>query len=65
MPPIPPSLFAAPGVVAHGAADGFDILPPWLLGGFDLFVGQAVPILRARGLFRITSLPSPKPKENM
>ncbi|MET7296154.1 hypothetical protein ABZS79_29170 [Streptomyces griseoloalbus] len=37
----------------------------WPRDGFDLFVGQAVRILRARGLFGITSLPSPKPKENM
>ncbi|WP_431987615.1 LLM class flavin-dependent oxidoreductase [Streptomyces parvulus] len=36
----------------HGAADGFNVMPPWLPGGFDLFADQVVPILRARGLFR-------------
>jgi FMN-dependent oxidoreductase (nitrilotriacetate monooxygenase family) len=36
----------------HGAADGFNIMPPWLPGGFDLFADHVVPILRARGLFR-------------
>ncbi|MEU9593359.1 LLM class flavin-dependent oxidoreductase [Streptomyces sp. NPDC048193] len=36
----------------HGAADGFNIMPPWLPGGFDLFADQVVPVLRARGLFR-------------
>ena len=36
----------------QGAADGFNIMPPWLTGGFDVFVEQVVPILRERGLFR-------------
>jgi FMN-dependent oxidoreductase (nitrilotriacetate monooxygenase family) len=36
----------------HGAADGFNVMPPWLSGGFDLFAEQVVPILRERGLFR-------------
>jgi FMN-dependent oxidoreductase (nitrilotriacetate monooxygenase family) len=36
----------------HGAADGFNVMPPWLSGGFDLFADQVVPILRERGLFR-------------
>ncbi|OAH12552.1 LLM class flavin-dependent oxidoreductase [Streptomyces jeddahensis] len=36
----------------HGAADGFNIMPPWLPGGFDLFADHVVPILRERGLFR-------------
>ncbi|MDQ1006138.1 FMN-dependent oxidoreductase (nitrilotriacetate monooxygenase family) [Streptomyces sp. V4I23] len=36
----------------HGAADGFNIMPPWLPGGFDLFAEHVVPILRERGLFR-------------
>ncbi|NBE56179.1 LLM class flavin-dependent oxidoreductase [Streptomyces boluensis] len=36
----------------HGAADGFNIMPPWLPGGFDTFADEVVPILRARGLFR-------------
>ena len=35
-----------------GAADGFNVMPPWLTGGFDAFVEQVVPILRKRGLFR-------------
>jgi FMN-dependent oxidoreductase (nitrilotriacetate monooxygenase family) len=36
----------------QGAADGFNIMPPWLPGGFDAFAGQVVPLLRRRGLFR-------------
>ncbi|MGP3970643.1 LLM class flavin-dependent oxidoreductase [Streptomyces sp. 6N223] len=36
----------------NGAADGFNIMPPWLTGGFDLFADHVVPILRRRGLFR-------------
>lgn len=36
----------------RGAADGFNIMPPWLHGGFDVFVEQVLPILRSRGLFR-------------
>lgn len=35
-----------------GAADGFNVMPPWLRGGFDVFVAEVVPILRKRGLFR-------------
>ena len=35
-----------------GAADGFNVMPPWLTGGFDVFVEEVVPILRRRGLFR-------------
>jgi FMN-dependent oxidoreductase (nitrilotriacetate monooxygenase family) len=35
-----------------GAADGFNVMPPWLPGGFDLFAEHVVPILRRRGLFR-------------
>ena len=35
-----------------GAADGFNVMPPWLNGGFDIFVSEVVPILRKRGLFR-------------
>jgi FMN-dependent oxidoreductase (nitrilotriacetate monooxygenase family) len=35
-----------------GAADGFNVMPPWLTGGFDAFVEHVVPILRKRGLFR-------------
>ncbi|MFK4633217.1 FMN-dependent oxidoreductase (nitrilotriacetate monooxygenase family) [Bradyrhizobium elkanii] len=36
----------------NGAADGFNVMPPWLSGGFDIFAEQVVPILRKRGLFR-------------
>jgi FMN-dependent oxidoreductase (nitrilotriacetate monooxygenase family) len=35
-----------------GAADGFNVMPPWLPGGFDVFAAEVVPILRKRGLFR-------------
>ena len=35
-----------------GAADGFNVMPPWLPGGFEVFVEEVVPILRRRGLFR-------------
>jgi len=36
----------------RGAADGFNIMPPYLTGGFTDFAEQVVPILRDRGLFR-------------
>jgi FMN-dependent oxidoreductase (nitrilotriacetate monooxygenase family) len=36
----------------QGAADGFNVMPPWLPGGFDVFAAEVVPILRERGLFR-------------
>ncbi|MFC2972886.1 LLM class flavin-dependent oxidoreductase [Azotobacter bryophylli] len=36
----------------HGAADGFNVLAPWLPGGLDEFIAQVVPELRRRGLFR-------------
>ncbi|MET8006504.1 LLM class flavin-dependent oxidoreductase [Nonomuraea glycinis] len=35
-----------------GAADGFNVMPPYLNGGFDVFADEVVPILRRRGLFR-------------
>lgn len=35
-----------------GAADGFNVMPPWFPTGFDLFVDEVVPLLQARGLFR-------------
>lgn len=35
-----------------GAADGFNIMPPYFPGGLDDFVGGVLPILRERGLFR-------------
>jgi FMN-dependent oxidoreductase (nitrilotriacetate monooxygenase family) len=35
-----------------GAADGFNVMPPYLPGGFDTFAETVVPILRTRGQFR-------------
>jgi FMN-dependent oxidoreductase (nitrilotriacetate monooxygenase family) len=35
-----------------GAADGFNVMPPYLPGGLEDFVDHVVPILRSRGLFR-------------
>ena len=35
-----------------GAADGFNIMPPYLPGGLDDFVAQVVPQLQRRGVFR-------------
>ncbi|MDW3684857.1 LLM class flavin-dependent oxidoreductase [Cupriavidus sp. CV2] len=35
-----------------GAADGFNIMPPWLPGGLDDFIELVLPELRRRGLFR-------------
>ncbi len=37
---------------AHGAADGFNIMPPILPTGLTDFVDQVVPILQRRGLYR-------------
>ncbi len=37
---------------AGGAADGFNILPPYFPGGFTDFVDLVVPELQRRGLFR-------------
>ncbi|WP_435170971.1 NtaA/DmoA family FMN-dependent monooxygenase [Falsirhodobacter sp. 1013] len=34
------------------AADDFNVMPPWLPGGFEMFTEQVVPILRKRGMFR-------------
>ncbi|TJZ77315.1 LLM class flavin-dependent oxidoreductase [Chitiniphilus eburneus] len=36
----------------QGAADGFNVMPPWLPGGLDDFVDLVVPELQRRGLFR-------------
>ncbi|MCG8986654.1 LLM class flavin-dependent oxidoreductase [Delftia acidovorans] len=36
----------------HGAADGFNVMPPILNQQFELFTSEVVPILRKRGLFR-------------
>ncbi|MFJ6938723.1 LLM class flavin-dependent oxidoreductase [Streptomyces sp. NPDC101132] len=35
-----------------GAADGFNIMPPYLPGGLEVFVDEVVPLLQARELFR-------------
>ena len=35
-----------------GAADGFNILPPWFPGAFEQFIAEVVPELCRRGLFR-------------
>ena len=37
----------------HGeAADGFNLLPPWLPGGLDDVVDQVIPEMQRRGLYR-------------
>jgi alkanesulfonate monooxygenase len=36
----------------NDAADGFNIMPPWLPGGLDEFVEWVIPELQRRGLFR-------------
>jgi len=36
----------------QGAADGFNVMPPILPEGLDLFTEHVVPLLRERGLFR-------------
>ncbi|MGG2201377.1 MULTISPECIES: LLM class flavin-dependent oxidoreductase [Paenibacillus] len=36
----------------NGAADGFNIMPPYLPGGLDEFVNTVIPVLQQRGLFR-------------
>ncbi|GAA5059159.1 LLM class flavin-dependent oxidoreductase [Nocardia callitridis] len=37
---------------SNGAADGFNVMPPYYPGGLAVFTETVVPILRARGLFR-------------
>jgi FMN-dependent oxidoreductase (nitrilotriacetate monooxygenase family) len=37
---------------AHGAADGFNVMPAVLPSGFELFAEHVVPLLQRRGLFR-------------
>lgn len=37
---------------SHGAADGFNVMPPIIGQQFELFANEVVPILRRRGLFR-------------
>jgi FMN-dependent oxidoreductase (nitrilotriacetate monooxygenase family) len=36
----------------NGAADGFNLMPPWFPGGLTDFVEHVVPVLQKRGLFR-------------
>ncbi|MFE1599831.1 LLM class flavin-dependent oxidoreductase [Methylobacterium sp. ID0610] len=36
----------------NGAADGFNVMPPYFPGGLQEFVAEVVPILQERGLFR-------------
>jgi len=36
----------------EGAADGFNIMAPWLPGGLSEFADQVIPELQRRGLFR-------------
>lgn len=36
----------------HGAADGFNVMPPIIGQQFELFTSEVVPLLRRRGLFR-------------
>ncbi|WP_329406346.1 LLM class flavin-dependent oxidoreductase [Nocardia vinacea] len=36
----------------NGAADGFNVMPPYYPGGLEVFAEQVVPILQQRGLFR-------------
>jgi FMN-dependent oxidoreductase (nitrilotriacetate monooxygenase family) len=35
-----------------GAADGFNLLPPYFPGAFEDFADQVIPVLQKRGLFR-------------
>ncbi|MGV9616202.1 LLM class flavin-dependent oxidoreductase [Nocardia xishanensis] len=35
-----------------GAADGFNVMPPYYPGGLEVFASTVVPILQERGLFR-------------
>ena len=38
----------------EGAADGFNVMPPVLPAQLDTFIGEVIPLLRRRGLFRST-----------
>ena len=49
--------------VTAGAADGFNIMPPYLPGGLEDFVDHVVPILQRRGLFR-TDYTGPTLRDN-
>ena len=46
------------------AADGFNILPPWLPGGLEEVVDMVVPELQRRGLYR-TAYEGPTLRENL
>jgi FMN-dependent oxidoreductase (nitrilotriacetate monooxygenase family) len=48
----------------NDAADGFNILPPWLPGALDDFVDLVIPELQRRGLFR-TSYEGSTLRENL
>ena len=48
----------------HGAADGFNIMPPVLPTALTDFIDQVVPILQRRGLFR-TEYAGPTLRENL
>lgn len=48
----------------NGAADGFNIMPPFFPGQFDRFVDDVLPILRRRGLAR-TDYDGPTLRENL
>lgn len=38
--------------VQEGAADGFNVMPPWIPGGFNVFADEVIPLLQRRGVFR-------------
>lgn len=38
--------------VTQGGADGFNVMPPVLPSGLEVFVDEVVPVLQKRGLFR-------------
>ena len=48
----------------NGAADGFNILPPWLPGGLEDVVDMVVPEMQRRGLYR-TAYEGPTLRENL
>jgi hypothetical protein len=39
----------------HGAADGFNVMPPVFPSGLERFVDHVAPLLQKRGLFRTES----------
>ena len=36
----------------HGAADGFNVMPPVLPAMLEVFIAEVIPLLQRRGLFR-------------